>query len=102
MHVLAAAGSSANGPGGAAQALLLGSAAGVVFALQAAVTKVFMTELGHGASALLGSWTTYALVASAIAGFVLQQSALRTNVPAGTGHYRAGIRADRYRPAGRG
>ena len=66
--------------GGAAQALLLGSAAGVVFALQAAVTKVFMTGLGHGVAALLGNWTTYALVASAIMGFVLQQSALRTDV----------------------
>ena len=52
----------------------------MVFALQAAVTKVFMTELGHGVAALLGNWTTYALVASAIMGFVLQQSALRTDV----------------------
>ena len=52
----------------------------MVFALQAAVTKVFMTELGHGVTALLGNWTTYALVASAIMGFVLQQSALRTDV----------------------
>lgn len=65
---------------GATRALLLGSAAGVLFALQAAVTKVFMTELGHGVAALLGDWTSYALVASAIVGFVLQQSALRTDV----------------------
>ena len=64
----------------AAKALLLGSAAGVVVALQAAVTKVFMTELGHGVAALLGNWTAYALIASAAAGFVLQQSALKTNV----------------------
>jgi len=66
--------------GRAAKALLLGSAAGVGFALQAAVTKVFMTQLGHGVAALLGDWTTYALIASAIVGFVLQQSALRTDV----------------------
>lgn len=52
----------------------------MLFALQAAVTKVFMTELGHGVAALLGDWTTYALIASAIAGFVLQQSALKTDV----------------------
>lgn len=65
---------------GATKALLLGSAAGVGFALQAAVTKVFMTELGHGVAALLGDWTTYALIASAVAGFVLQQSALKTDV----------------------
>ena len=65
---------------GATKALLLGSAAGVGFALQAAVTKVFMTQLGHGVAALFGDWTTYALIASAVAGFVLQQSALRTDV----------------------
>jgi hypothetical protein len=60
--------------------LLLGSAAGVLFALQAAVTKVFMTQLGHGVTAVLGNWTTYSLIVSAIAGFVIQQSALRTEV----------------------
>ena len=65
---------------GAVRALLLGSAAGVLFALQAAVTKVFMTQLGHGVAALLGNWTTYTLIVSAIAGFVIQQSALRTDV----------------------
>jgi drug/metabolite transporter (DMT)-like permease len=65
---------------GGTRALLLGSAAGVLFALQAAVTKVFMTELGHGVVSLLGDWTSYALMVSAIGGFVLQQSALRTNV----------------------
>lgn len=65
---------------GAVKALLLGSAAGVCFALQAAVTKVFMTDLGDGVVALLDNWTTYALIASAVVGFVLQQSALRTNV----------------------
>ncbi len=64
----------------AIKALLFGSAAGVSFALQAAVTKVFMTELGHGVAALLASWTTYALVVSAVVGFVLQQSALKTGV----------------------
>ena len=68
------------GASGAVRALLLGSAAGVLFALQAAVTKVFMTQLGYGVEALLGNWTTYALIISAIAGFVIQQSALRTDV----------------------
>jgi uncharacterized membrane protein len=29
---------------------------------------------------LLGNWTTYALIVSAVAGFVIQQSALRTDV----------------------
>ena len=65
---------------GAARALLFGSAAGVGFGLQAAVTKVFVTLAGSGLTALLSSWTTYALIVSALAGFALQQSALKTGV----------------------
>jgi drug/metabolite transporter (DMT)-like permease len=65
---------------GAARALLFGSAAGVGFALQASVTKEFMTIIGNGLGAVLSSWEVYALMASAIAGFVLQQSALKTGV----------------------
>jgi drug/metabolite transporter (DMT)-like permease len=65
---------------GAARALLLGSAAGVAFALQAAVTKVFDHVVGNGLSAILSSWTVYALVGSALVGFVLQQGALKTGV----------------------
>jgi drug/metabolite transporter (DMT)-like permease len=65
---------------GAAKALLFGSAAGVAFALQAAVTKVFVTVVGQGLSAVLSSWTIYVLIASALVGFVLQQSALKTDV----------------------
>jgi drug/metabolite transporter (DMT)-like permease len=63
---------------GASRALLFGSAAGVGFALQGAVTKVFVTLIGTGISALLSSWTTYVLIASALVGFALQQSALKT------------------------
>jgi drug/metabolite transporter (DMT)-like permease len=65
---------------GAVRALLFGSAAGVAYALQAAVTKVFMTQLGHGVAALLSDWTTYALLICAVVGFVFQQSALKTSV----------------------
>ena len=65
---------------GAGRALLLGSGAGVCFAFQAAVTKVFVPLVGHGLSTLLTSWTIYALIASALVGFVLQQSALKTGV----------------------
>ena len=65
---------------GAARALLLGGAAGVGFGLQAAVTKMFMTVFGHGIHAILTSWTVYVLAASAVVGFVLQQSALKTGV----------------------
>ena len=65
---------------GATGALLLGSAAGVAFALQASVTKVFVTVVGQGLEAVLTSWTIYVLIASALVGFVLQQSALKTGV----------------------
>jgi len=65
---------------GAARAALFGVAAGVSFGLQAAVTKVFVNEIGHGVAHLLGTWSTYGLIASALAGFVLQQSALKTGV----------------------
>jgi hypothetical protein len=65
---------------GATRAALFGGAAGIGFALQAAVTKVWVSELGHGVAALLHTWSTYVLILSAIAGFVLQQSALKTGV----------------------
>jgi len=65
---------------GATRALLLGSAAGLCYALQAAVTKVFVEHLGHGIVALLTSWTVYGLIVTALVGFVLQQSALKTGV----------------------
>ncbi|HXX88988.1 MAG TPA: DMT family transporter [Acidimicrobiales bacterium] len=65
---------------GAAKALLLGSAAGVGFALQASVTKLFVTLVGKGLATIMTSWTIYVLILSALAGFVLQQSALKTGV----------------------
>jgi drug/metabolite transporter (DMT)-like permease len=65
---------------GAAKALLFGSAAGIAFGLQAAVTKVFMELVGKGLGTILTSWTIYVLMASAIVGFVLQQSALKTGI----------------------
>jgi drug/metabolite transporter (DMT)-like permease len=64
----------------ALRAALFATAAGIGFALQAAVTKVFVGELGHGVGALLTTWSTYVLIVSALVGFVLQQSALKTGV----------------------
>ena len=58
----------------------MGSAAGVAFGLQAAVTKVFVTLVGQGIVTIVTSWTAYALIGSAVVGFVLQQSALKTGV----------------------
>lgn len=63
------------GPGAAA---LFASAAGISFGLQAAATKLFVTDLGGGLGAILTMPTTYVLIASALAGFALQQSALKT------------------------
>jgi drug/metabolite transporter (DMT)-like permease len=68
----------ANRRRGALSATLFAGAAGLGFAFQAAVTKLFMTQIGYGLAAILSSWTTYALILSALAGFALQQSALKT------------------------
>ena len=63
---------------GPAAAVLFATAAGFCFAFQAAVTKVFVGELGNGAGAVFSNWYIYALVASAALGFGLQQSALKS------------------------
>ena len=65
---------------GAAKALTFGAAAGLGYGLQAAVTKTFVTEVGGGVLALLSSWSVYVLIISAVTGFALQQSALKTGV----------------------
>ena len=65
---------------GASRALTFGAAAGLGYGLQAAVTKTFVTQIGGGVVAVLTSWTAYVLVLSAVSGFVLQQSALKTGV----------------------
>jgi drug/metabolite transporter (DMT)-like permease len=63
---------------GAAAAGLLGTAAGILFALQAALTKLLVMQLGHGVLALLSDWPLYVLVASAALGFAVQQFSLKT------------------------
>jgi drug/metabolite transporter (DMT)-like permease len=65
---------------GASRAAFFGAAAGFSFGLQGAVTKVFVTQVGSGIGALLTSWTIYVLIACAVVGFALQQSALKTGV----------------------
>jgi hypothetical protein len=65
---------------GAIRALSFGAAAGLSFAYQAAVTKAFVPLVGQGARAMVTSWTVYVLIVSALIGFVLQQSALKTGV----------------------
>ena len=65
---------------GVAKALTYGGAAGLGYGLQAAVTKTFVGEIGGGALGLLASWSTYVLIVSAVTGFALQQSSLKTGV----------------------
>ena len=65
---------------GAAKAALLGAGAGVAFAFQASVTKDFVSVISGGLDAVLTSWTTYALIMSALLGGALQQTALKTGV----------------------
>ena len=65
---------------GAARALTFGAAAGLGYGLQAAVTKTFVTQVGSGVVALLSSWSVWVLIVSALTGFALQQSALKTGV----------------------
>ncbi len=65
---------------GALAAVLFGASAGVCFGMQSAVTKEFTTVVGSGLAAILSSWTTWALLATALVGFVLQQSALKSGV----------------------
>jgi drug/metabolite transporter (DMT)-like permease len=65
---------------GGAKAITLGAAAGLGFGLQAAVTKTFVTEIGGGVLSLLASWPVYVLILSAVIGFTLQQTSLKTGV----------------------
>jgi hypothetical protein len=50
------------------RASLFGTAAGILFGFQAAVTKVFVDVAPNGIDAVLASWSTYALIASAAVG----------------------------------
>jgi drug/metabolite transporter (DMT)-like permease len=63
---------------GPASAALFATAAGVSFGLQAAATKMFVGEVGNGLGAILSSPATYVLILTALVGFGLQQSALKT------------------------
>ena len=65
---------------GAAKALTFGAAAGLGYGLQAAVTKTFVTLIGSGIVTIVTSWSVYVLIVSALSGFALQQSALKTGV----------------------
>ncbi|HTN81223.1 MAG TPA: DMT family transporter [Acidimicrobiales bacterium] len=80
LAVVAVGYSLARGRRGAIAAVLFGASAGVCFGLQAAVTKEFTTVVNSGLAAILSSWTTWVLIVTALVGFVLQQSALKSGV----------------------
>ncbi|WP_157116867.1 DMT family transporter [Nocardia vaccinii] len=57
----------------ALQALLLGTAAGLLFGISAALTEHVTELFGDGLGAVLTSWEPYTLAATGIAGLYLQQ-----------------------------
>jgi drug/metabolite transporter (DMT)-like permease len=61
----------------ATKAALYGTASGVVFGFQAAVMDAFVDVVPDGLHAILTSWSTYGLIASALGGFYLLQTALQ-------------------------
>jgi hypothetical protein len=63
---------------GPAAAAVLGCAAGLAYGIQSAVSKMFANEIGGGVVALLGSWSTWALLCCVTVGFAMQQAALKT------------------------
>jgi drug/metabolite transporter (DMT)-like permease len=64
----------------ATRAGLFGAAAGVLYGYQAAAMNVFVDVVPRGLGAVLASWSTYALIVSALGGFYLLQSALQVGV----------------------
>lgn len=74
------------GRGGPAprRAAFLGTAAGVLFALSAALTKAVVDELHAGVLHVLGSWEIYALAGVGYASMTLNQLALNTGALAAT------------------
>jgi hypothetical protein len=61
----------------ATKAALFGTAAGVLFGLQAAVMNSFVTVVPDGLHAILSSWSTYGLIATALGAFYFMQAALQ-------------------------
>jgi drug/metabolite transporter (DMT)-like permease len=66
------------------RAALLGTGAGVLFALSAALTKAVVDELHAGLVHVIGSWELYALAGVGYASMTLNQLALNTGALAAT------------------
>ena len=76
--VAAAASLLGRGAAPARRAVLLGSAAGVLFGLSAALTKTTVEQLDEGVMAVLTDWPVYALLIVGYAGTAYAQSSLQT------------------------
>lgn len=59
------------------KAALVGTAAGVLFALHGVITKAFTEDLGGGLGSLLGSWTLWAVLFVALISMAVSQIALQ-------------------------
>jgi drug/metabolite transporter (DMT)-like permease len=66
------------------RAAWLGTAAGILFALTAALTKAVVDELGVGVVHVLSSWELYALIGIGYVSMTLNQMALNTGALAAT------------------
>lgn len=66
------------------RAALLGTAAGILFAVTAALTKAVVDDLGFGLLHVVTSWELYALVAVGYVSMTLNQLALNTGALAAT------------------
>jgi drug/metabolite transporter (DMT)-like permease len=66
------------------RAALLGTAAGILFALSAALTKAVVDELQVGVGHVIGGWELYALAGVGYASMTLNQLALNTGALAAT------------------
>ena len=61
----------------AQKAALFGTTAGILFGFEAAAMKTFDTAISQGLSAVLTSWSSYALLFSAAGGFYFMQVSLQ-------------------------
>ncbi len=60
------------------KAALLGTAAGTIFGLVAALTKATVDRFDDGLVAVVANWHVYGLIATSLAGFALVQASLQT------------------------
>jgi drug/metabolite transporter (DMT)-like permease len=69
---------------GPRRAALLGAAAGILFALSAALTKTVVSELDNGLATLITTWPLYGLIAVGYVSMTLNQMSLDANALAAT------------------